>query len=110
MDGNDKDDKDDNDNNDVDGKTMKRPMECDNLLPQKRFYRQRAHSNPIADHCFDYPIHPSSFDWSLLYPKFINSGANQDNQVRMADIGCGYGGLLVELSSMFPRTLILGEY
>lgn len=21
--------------------------------PQKRFYRQRAHSNPIADHCFD---------------------------------------------------------
>lgn len=22
-------------------------------LPQKRFYRQRAHSNPIADHCFE---------------------------------------------------------
>jgi hypothetical protein len=22
-------------------------------LPQKRFYRQRAHSNPIADHTFD---------------------------------------------------------
>lgn len=22
-------------------------------LPQKRHYRQRAHSNPIADHCFD---------------------------------------------------------
>lgn len=22
-------------------------------LPQKRYYRQRAHSNPIADHCFD---------------------------------------------------------
>lgn len=22
-------------------------------LPQKRFYRQRAHSNPIADHCFN---------------------------------------------------------
>ena len=27
-------------------------------LPKKRFYRQRAHSNPIADHCFDYPIKP----------------------------------------------------
>ena len=25
-------------------------------LPQKKFYRQRAHSNPIADHCFDYPV------------------------------------------------------
>lgn len=22
-------------------------------LPQKRFYRQRAHSNPIADHSFN---------------------------------------------------------
>lgn len=22
-------------------------------LPQKRHYRQRAHSNPIADHVFD---------------------------------------------------------
>lgn len=22
-------------------------------LPQKRYYRQRAHSNPIADHCFE---------------------------------------------------------
>jgi len=22
-------------------------------LPQKRYYRQRAHSNPIADHSFD---------------------------------------------------------
>lgn len=22
-------------------------------LPQKKYYRQRAHSNPIADHCFD---------------------------------------------------------
>ena len=27
-------------------------------LPQKRYYRQRAHSNPIADHCFDYPVRP----------------------------------------------------
>jgi len=22
-------------------------------LPQKRFYRQRAHSNPMSDHVFD---------------------------------------------------------
>ena len=27
-------------------------------LPKKRYYRQRAHSNPIADHCFDYPVCP----------------------------------------------------
>ena len=28
-------------------------MEIEIQLPQKRYYRQRAHSNPIADHCFD---------------------------------------------------------
>jgi tRNA (guanine-N7-)-methyltransferase len=38
-------------------------------LPQKRFYRQRAHSNPIADHCFDYPVTPAEMDWTQLYPE-----------------------------------------
>jgi len=37
-------------------------------LPKKRFYRQRAHSNPIADHCFDYPVSPQEYDWSPLFP------------------------------------------
>ena len=69
-------------------------------LPQKRYYRQRAHSNPIADHCFDYPIDPSAMDWSQLYPN--------ENPVRFADIGCGYGGLLVQLSPMFPEKNMLG--
>lgn len=27
-------------------------------LPQKKFYRQRAHANPISDHEFDYPTFP----------------------------------------------------
>lgn len=37
-----------------------KPMECDESssvskvhLPQKKYYRQRAHSNPICDHIFD---------------------------------------------------------
>ena len=34
-------------------------------LPKKRFYRQRAHSNPIADHCFDYPIKPEEVAWKI---------------------------------------------
>ncbi len=40
--------------------------------PQKKYYRQRAHSNPIADHCFDYPICPNDMDWSTedLFPDF----------------------------------------
>lgn len=39
--------------------TTKRPITDDDIekqeltLPQKRYYRQRAHSNPIADHDFD---------------------------------------------------------
>ncbi|XP_066582056.1 tRNA (guanine-N(7)-)-methyltransferase [Prorops nasuta] len=79
-------------------------------LPQKRFYRQRAHSNPIADHSFDYPIKPSLVDWSKYYPHFINSDktSSQLKQVEFLDIGCGYGGLLVTLSTMFPDSLILG--
>ncbi|XP_072767087.1 tRNA (guanine-N(7)-)-methyltransferase [Anoplolepis gracilipes] len=78
-------------------------------LPQKKYYRQRAHSNPIADHCIEYPIKPELMDWSALYPQYF-SGNTEETQkhVEFADIGCGYGGLLVALSSMFPNSLILG--
>ncbi len=75
-------------------------------LPQKRYYRQRAHSNPIADHCFDYPVSPDKMDWRALYPKAYDPAAGRE--VRFADIGCGYGGLLVQLSPMFPDRLMLG--
>uniref|UniRef100_A0A0C9PIN7 tRNA (guanine-N(7)-)-methyltransferase n=1 Tax=Fopius arisanus TaxID=64838 RepID=A0A0C9PIN7_9HYME len=83
-------------------------------LPQKKYYRQRAHSNPIADHCIEYPIKPELVDWSLLYPPNSIDKPEDENssgssrQVEFADIGCGYGGLLVTLSRMFPKTLILG--
>ncbi|XP_074661039.1 tRNA (guanine-N(7)-)-methyltransferase-like [Tubulanus polymorphus] len=85
-------------------------------LPQKKFYRQRAHSNPIADHSFDYPECPAKMDWSEYYPQYlkpnddrcIDEGTTEKYQVEFADIGCGYGGLLVELSGMFPETLMLG--
>nr|CAG4644236.1 EOG090X0BSB [Lepidurus arcticus] len=73
------------------------------MLPQKRYYRQRAHSNPIADHCFEYPVSPSAMDWKALYPSFQN-----DDAVEFLDIGCGYGGLLVSLAPMFPSVLMLG--
>ena len=44
---------------------------CDEVrLPQKRYYRQRAHSNPIADHCFDYPLTPAHMNWGELYPDY----------------------------------------
>lgn len=91
-------------------------------MPQKKFYRQRAHSNPMSDHSFDYPVRPSDMDWHQYYPEFftapstsdVENGIKQPNKpengkkVEFADIGCGYGGLLVDLSPMFPDTLMLG--
>ena len=71
-------------------------------LPQKRFYRQRAHANPFSDHDLEYPTHPGAMDWSPFYPK-----AN-DRRVEIADIGCGFGGLLIALAPHFPESLILG--
>nr|A9UMM1.1 RecName: Full=tRNA (guanine-N(7)-)-methyltransferase B; AltName: Full=Methyltransferase-like protein 1-B; AltName: Full=mRNA (guanine-N(7)-)-methyltransferase; AltName: Full=miRNA (guanine-N(7)-)-methyltransferase; AltName: Full=tRNA (guanine(46)-N(7))-methyltransferase B; AltName: Full=tRNA(m7G46)-methyltransferase B [Xenopus tropicalis]AAI52159.1 Zgc:103636 [Danio rerio] len=78
-------------------------------MPQKRYYRQRAHSNPMADHTFQYPVCPEQMDWSPLYPQYFPQQEEAGGaQVEFADIGCGYGGLLVQLSLLFPQQLILG--
>lgn len=71
-------------------------------LPQKRFYRQRAHANPFSDHELTYPACPGAMDWSSFYPNAKN------RQVEIADVGCGFGGLLVALAPHFPESLILG--
>lgn len=78
-------------------------------LPRKRFYRQRAHLNPFSDHRLDYPKSPESMDWSKYYPQYHDKESNNMLQdVEIADIGCGYGGLLINLSKEFPKTLCLG--
>ncbi|XP_068722946.1 tRNA (guanine-N(7)-)-methyltransferase-like [Montipora capricornis] len=85
-------------------------------LPQKKYYRQRAHANPIADHTLEYPVSPDAMDWRTLFPAFYSekaetNGSSSENtisKVEFADIGCGYGGLLVNLSPMFPSTLMVG--
>ncbi|XP_032296957.1 tRNA (guanine-N(7)-)-methyltransferase [Coturnix japonica] len=83
-------------------------------LPQKRFYRQRAHSNPLADRALWHPPRPQDMDWAALYPDFFpvrDNGTQQPGtnpRVEIADVGCGYGGLLVALSPLFPHTLSLG--
>ncbi|ORX48880.1 putative methyltransferase [Hesseltinella vesiculosa] len=69
---------------------------------QKRFYRQRAHANPFSDHQLDYPSCPENMDWSNHYP------FHKDHKIEFADIGCGYGGLLIALSTLFPSTLMMG--
>uniref|UniRef100_UPI00358E4601 tRNA (guanine-N(7)-)-methyltransferase isoform X2 n=1 Tax=Myxine glutinosa TaxID=7769 RepID=UPI00358E4601 len=105
---------------------LQEPKDVSIALPQKRYYRQRAHCNPMADHHLNYPVKPVDMDWAELYPDFFpardehsegndatGSGGSTTNkqkqaQVEFADIGCGYGGLLVELSPLFPNTLMLG--
>lgn len=64
----------------------------------------------MAYHTFDYPVCPEEMDWSTLYPHFFTAGPSDKEtpQVEFADIGCGYGGLLVELSPLFPDKLMLG--
>lgn len=72
-------------------------------MPRKKFYRQRAHANPMSDHDLEYPRTPDDVDWTLYYGNYANG-----RQVDFVDIGCGYGGLLIKLSPMFPESLMLG--
>jgi len=56
-------------------------------------------------------------DWSPYYPAFVEPNTEQDVEgqpkqlikpVTIADIGCGFGGLLVALAPLLPDELILG--
>jgi len=83
----------------------------------------------MADHSFDYPVSPGLMDWYQFYPKYfepklkdekhddakdasngdlVGGRENPLKKVEFADIGCGYGGLLVSLSPVFPESLMLG--
>jgi tRNA (guanine-N7-)-methyltransferase len=62
-------------------------------------------------------------DWSSYYPTYVeesglpnetSSGKNPAarqlrKDVEIADIGCGFGGLLVALAPVLPDTLLLGK-
>ncbi|XP_049848954.1 tRNA (guanine-N(7)-)-methyltransferase-like [Schistocerca gregaria] len=88
------------------------------IKPKKRirlYHRTHAHRNPLSDSLsMQYPINPDMMDWPKYYPFVWSQYQKQtDNQllpprVEMADIGCGYGGLLIALSRLFPNRLTLG--
>ena len=77
-----------------------------NKKPQKKYYRQRAHTNPLADHSFQYAVKPS--EWKETCCNLYDLSEDSSKKVTFADIGCGYGGLLVSLSTMYPNNLALG--
>ncbi|KAF1975075.1 hypothetical protein BU23DRAFT_530884 [Bimuria novae-zelandiae CBS 107.79] len=104
----------------------------ESALPKKKFYRQRAHANPFSDHALEYPKTPADMDWVSLYPAYAAKTATEKENdtefnesragdgkeqtkargitkdVEIADIGCGFGGLLFALATKFPDTLSLG--
>lgn len=74
------------------------------------------------------PKSPEDMDWASLYPSYAVGGKKSSEteshdiqrderstevktltkNVEIADIGCGFGGLLFALAPKFPDTLILG--
>lgn len=83
--------------------------------PRKRMYRARAHSNPLNDAIFDVPTSPAEANWHEHFPAILppqqegNAVATQEAPVvRFADLGCGFGGLLIQLATRYPETLMVG--
>lgn len=70
-------------------------------LPQKRYFRQRAHVNPIADHNFEYPLSPDQTDWTKFYD-YDKTDTQVEHKIRCLDVGCGFGGLLISLAAEIP--------
>ena len=73
--------------------------------PQKKYFRQRAHANPLSDHSYNYPLRPDDADWAKLF-----SIGQMDNKplVDFVDVGCGYGGLLIGLATLYPQSFSVG--
>ncbi len=89
------------------------------IIPQKRWYRQRAHANPFSDHSLEYPTQPAEMNWGTIYPKYFDAktgkskvqegeGEGEGRKVEFADVGCGFGGLLMQLAPLYPERLMLG--
>jgi tRNA (guanine-N7-)-methyltransferase len=79
----------------------KRPITADGDRPQKKYYRQRAHCNPLSHNdSFAYPPTPLEMNWS---EHFANAQA-----ATILDVGCGFGGLTMALATLFPNQNVLG--
>ena len=97
---------------------------CPAMSNRKRI---RAHANPLCDVDIYVPLTPLHMNWSSLYPNMNNIiKNNNDNHSTaditsisttstatsrfhptIADIGCGFGGLTVSLSTALPDKYII---
>jgi tRNA (guanine-N7-)-methyltransferase len=58
---------------------------------------------------YAFPITPQNLDWGKLYPAHVDAKTGSLlKKVTVADVGCGFGGLLKSLSPVLPGHLILG--
>ncbi|CAG9314057.1 TRM8 [Blepharisma stoltei] len=103
--------------------SLELPQKRERLQPKKADFRMRAHCNPLSDSNWPFPISPSHIDWSLFFEQNDHIYCNTiehplyfstiklpppSQPVEIADVGCGYGGLLFALSKIMPRTRMLG--
>ena len=84
----------------VDGEVELVPATEEGKMPKKRFYRQRAHCNPLSHNdSFNVPDTPASAPWDDLYGGL---DWRKDSLAKAAptilDVGCGYGGLSFALA------------
>lgn len=76
--------------------------------PQKKFFRSRAHCNPLSNNDgFEYPVAPEASDaWAEVFPAH---GRDAGALVRHLDVGCGFGGLSVALARLSPELTLALE-
>lgn len=65
--------------------------------------RVRSHSNPHTP-SRSVPVDPEHVDWRSVFPVWTEGVS----KVEIADIGCGFGGLVRALGPMFPDMYVLG--
>lgn len=82
-------------------------------LPQKKFFRQRAHINPLGTaQAYEYPVDPDRMQWASHFAE-VFKGPHRDQyendlKPEIADVGCGFGGLVVNLAPHYPQSLMVG--
>lgn len=89
-----------NASSDTDDNKRKTAITQEGERPQKKFYRQRAHCNPLSHNdTFVYPVRPDLMDWSVdHYPT--------NEAPTVLDIGCGFGGLTMALGEILPHRIL----